>query len=177
MSSSPSLDPQIIIKRKASTAPVESYQGSTCDHGFGDKAHKTLLQSESHEPPSSSNNSTWVDDLLFWLDWIIKVLGVAAAVVFGIWAPLTFEASNEASSSAVETQSKLLSAATIAATQASIAVSVQTSAAIQQSVALENLNSRMGAIGQLLLLDFCKENTVKSDLHYTSLCEELTLNI
>lgn len=162
MSSSPSLDPQISVRKKANTAPVHSnFNNSASGHGFSDRANATLLGEKAHESSAGSNNPTWVDGFLFWLDWIIKVLGVAAAVVFGIWAPLSFEASNEASSSGNETQNTLMSAVLAVETQASIAAAQQTSAAAQQSIALENLNNRMDAIGQLLILDFCKDHTVR----------------
>lgn len=111
--------------------------------------------------PSSPTAPTWVDTLLFWIDWGIKVLGVAAAVVFGIWAPLSYEAANNASASGDSVQSSILSIASVANSQASNAFSVQSSVAARQSAALGNIERRIDAIGQLLLLEFCLGNTVR----------------
>jgi len=115
----------------------------------------------SSQPAGSrASNATpkWVDTLLFWVDWGIKVLGVAAAVIFGIWAPLSYQAANNGDAAT----SSMISAAFAANSQASSALSIQSTAAAQQSVALDALNSRIGAIGQLWLLDFCLGNTVRS---------------
>ncbi|EPE27441.1 hypothetical protein GLAREA_04232 [Glarea lozoyensis ATCC 20868] len=109
--------------------------------------------------PSSDTGPKWGDTLLFWFDWGIKVLGVAAAVVFGIWAPLSYQAANDASTSGDATQSSILQAALSANSQAASALSAQNSLAAKQSLALEDLNQRIGAIGQLWLLDFCVINT------------------
>jgi hypothetical protein len=119
----------------------------------------------SSQPASSrASNATpkWVDTLLFWVDWGIKVLGVAAAVIFGIWAPLSYQAANNTSTSGDAATSSMISAAFAANSQASSALSIQSTAAAKQSVALDALNSRIGAIGQLWLLDFCLGNTVRS---------------
>jgi hypothetical protein len=116
------------------------------------------------QPPSSPSTSTTpnrVDTLLFWLDWAIKVLGIAAAVIFGIWAPLSYQATDNANTSGDAAQNSMISAAFAANSQASSALSIQSSAAAKQSVALDALNSRIGAIGQLWLLDFCLGNTVR----------------
>ena len=118
----------------------------------------------SSQPPSSpfkSPTPKWVDTLIFCLDWGIKVLGVAAAVVFGIWAPLSYQATNNANTSDDAAQSSMISAAYAANSQASSALRIQSSAAVQQSIALDAMNSRIGAIGQLWLLSFCLDNTVR----------------
>jgi hypothetical protein len=125
----------------------------------GEKVIATTSQSPSS--PSSYTTPKWVDTLLFGLDWGIKVLGVAAAVVFGIWAPLSYQAANNANTSGDAAQNSILSAAFTANTQASSALSIQISAAAEQSLALDAMNSRIGAIGQLWLLDFCLGNTVR----------------
>ncbi|KAG4411536.1 hypothetical protein IFR04_015326 [Cadophora malorum] len=122
-----------------------------------------VTASSSHAPGSTIRNTTpkWVETLLFWLDWVIKVLGVAAAVVFGIWAPLSFQAANDASATGDATQSSVMSAVISVNGQASSALSIQSSAAAEQSIALDAINSRIGAIGQLSLLDFCLRNIVR----------------
>ena len=121
----------------------------------------TVTSPQSPSSPSSYTTPKWVDALLFWFDWGIKVLSVAAAVVFGIWAPLSYQAANNASASGDAAQSSIIGAAFAANSQASSALCIQSSAAAKQSVALDAMNSRIGAIGQLWLLDFCLGNTVR----------------
>ena len=141
----------------ASTAPPSS--------GAQVGTKERITASSSQAPGSTTRNRNptpkWVDTLLFWLDWAIKVLSVAAAVVFGIWAPLSFQAANDASASGDATQSSVMSAVNSVNGQASSALRIQSSAAAEQSVALDAMNSRIGAIGQLSLLDFCLRNIVR----------------
>jgi hypothetical protein len=85
------------------------------------------------------------------LEWTLKVLGFAAACIFGIWAPLSYKAAVDGNSGNNAVQQ-----------QASAAASQQSIAASQQSVALYAMNSRIGAIGQLWLYDFCLTQTVRS---------------
>ena len=71
---------------------------------------------------------------------------MAAAVVFGIRAPLSYQAANNASASDDAAQSSVVSAAFAANTQASSALSIHSSAVAEQSVTLDVMNSRVGAI-------------------------------
>jgi hypothetical protein len=139
----------------------------------------TATYSQAPASVRKSSSPTWVDGLLFWLDWSIKVLGVAAALVFGIWAPLSYQATNNARVSGDAAQSSAMSvassqAAEVLAVQSSAVVvqnsamqyhiwaaDMQSVAAIHQSKALDEMNSRIGAIGQLSLLEFCLVYTVR----------------
>ena len=58
-------------------------------------------------------------------------------------------------------QSVAISLQSLVAAEQSVALSLQSLVAAKQSVALDVLNSRIGAIGQLWLLDFCLGNTVR----------------
>ncbi|KAL2066070.1 hypothetical protein VTL71DRAFT_2141 [Oculimacula yallundae] len=102
--------------------------------------------------PLKSKSPEWVDVLLFWFDWSIKVLGIAAAVVFGIWAPLSYEAANKANDSDDVVQQSMIKVLAAVSSQASMA-------AAQQTDALDAMNRRIGAIGQLRLLEFCEGHT------------------
>jgi hypothetical protein len=105
------------------------------------------LQQTSVSIASSPQNPTFLD---WFLDLTLKVLGFAAACIFGAWAPLSYKAALDANSGSDTAQS-----------QANAAASQQSAAASQQSVALDAMNSRLGAIGQLWLFDFCITQTVR----------------
>jgi hypothetical protein len=141
--------------------------------GSQNRTREKVIATPSQTPVSASSRTTTkpADTLFFWLDWSIKVLAVAAAVVFGIWAPLSYQATNNASASGDAAQSSILSAAQAAMSQASSAaltansqasrvLSAQNWAAVEQSIALDAMNSRIGAIGQLWLYEFCLVYTV-----------------
>jgi hypothetical protein len=76
------------------------------------------------------------------LEWTVKVLGFAAAIIFGAWAPLSYKATLDGNSGNDAAQSQV------------------SAAARQQSLALATMNSKVGAIGQLWLYDFCIAQTV-----------------
>lgn len=79
------------------------------------------------------------------LEWILKVLGFAATCIFGAWAPLSYKATLDGNSGSDAAQSSMVSADTAVSSQASAVAS-------QQSVVLDAMNSRIGAIGQLLAI-------------------------
>jgi hypothetical protein len=138
------------------------------------------------------------------LEWALKVLGFAAACIFGAWAPLSYKAALDGNSGNDAGQSSMISAAVAANSQAGAAASQQSvaldamisaaaaassqasaaasqqsvaldavistavaassqasAAASQQSEALNAMNSRISAIGQLWLYDFCISQTVR----------------
>jgi hypothetical protein len=69
------------------------------------------------------------------LDYFVQILAVAAAVVFGIWAPLSYKA-------------------TVQGNQGNDA------AALNQTLQFDDLNNKLGAIGQLWLYNYCATQTV-----------------
>ncbi|KAH8696192.1 hypothetical protein BGW36DRAFT_428212 [Talaromyces proteolyticus] len=87
--------------------------------------------------------------------WALNVAVLAAAIVFGIWAPLSYNITLDGNSSNDASSSSMLSAVLAASSQASIAASTQ-------SAILEDMSGRMGAIGQLWLVDFCATQTTIS---------------
>jgi hypothetical protein len=88
------------------------------------------------------------------LEWTLKVLGVAAACIFGVWAPLSYKATLDGNSGSDAAQSQAQSQASAAASQQSMVLS-------QQSMVLDGMNSRIGAIGQLWLFNFCSTQSVR----------------
>jgi hypothetical protein len=94
--------------------------------------------------------------ILFTVNWICIVLGVAAAIVFGIWAPLSYEATASGNREGSAVQSSMISALSAANDLASSALSV----ASAQGTALDEVQSRLGAMGQLALVGLCITETV-----------------
>lgn len=120
------------------------------------------------------------------LDWAIKILGLAAAVLFGIWVPISYKATADGNSSSDAAQTSLMdaqaslndvatSAMSIAASAsfdastaqdsmiaiAMYSVTIAASPSSQTSMALDALTSLMVAIGQLNLYAYCDQNTVR----------------
>jgi len=110
----------------------------------------------------------------FIIQWTCGILAVAAAIVFGIWAPLSYEAtasgnrSNDAAQSSMfDALSRMgnmaLTANDIAMTANNIAItasSVAKSAATAQSSALLEIQKRVALMGQLAVIDFCRTQLV-----------------
>jgi hypothetical protein len=94
--------------------------------------------------------------ILFTVNWICVVLGVAAVIVFGIWAPLSYEATASGNRDSSAVQSSMISALSAANDLASSALSV----ASAQGTALDEVQSRLGAMGQLALVGICITETV-----------------
>jgi hypothetical protein len=87
--------------------------------------------------------------------WALNVAVLAAAIVFGIWAPLSYNITLNGNSGNDASSSSMLSAVLAASSQASAAASMQ-------SAILDDMSSRIGAVGQLWLVDFCVAQTVSS---------------
>jgi hypothetical protein len=115
-------------------------------------------ESEAVNAASSKRSRKDLKDnpILFTVNWICVVLGVAAAIVFGIWAPLSYEATASGNREGSAVQSSMISALSAANDLASSALSV----ASAQGTALDEMQSRLGAMGQLALVGFCITETV-----------------
>lgn len=90
--------------------------------------------------------------------WALNVAVLAAAIVFGIWAPLSYNVTLNGNSGSDASSSSMLSAVLAASSQAS-------AAARTQSAILDDMSSRIGAVGQLWLVDFCAAKTVSTLPH------------
>lgn len=103
----------------------------------------------------------------FIIQWTCGILAVAATIVFGIWAPLSYEAtasanrSNDAAqSSMVDVLSSVRDMGMAANSIAMTATSIATSAATAQSSALIEMQNRLALMGQLAVIDFCMTHSV-----------------
>ncbi|OJD15956.1 hypothetical protein AJ78_03825 [Emergomyces pasteurianus Ep9510] len=100
--------------------------------------------------------------LIFMLRWGCAILTVAATILFGVWAPLSYQATKEANRESDETQRALMRSAKSAnaiASSALYAASQQLEIATAQASVLSNLQVQLAAMGQVALLQFCNAQT------------------
>jgi uncharacterized protein YlxW (UPF0749 family) len=67
---------------------------------------KTLVDEDL--APSNTKISRHVCALGLVVDWIVKVVGLVAAVLFGVWAPISYRATMQGNTSNDDSQMKLL---------------------------------------------------------------------
>lgn len=89
----------------------------------------------------------------FVIQWTCGIIATAAAIVFGIWAPLSYEATASANSSNDVAQSSMIDAL-------SSATRIARSAATVQSSALSKMEDRLALMGQLAVINFCLTQSV-----------------
>ena len=100
-------------------------------------------------------------DIYFAIKWACGILTVAASIVFGIWAPLSYEATiadNDTQNSMVT----VLSNAKDLASTANIIASNALDTASAQRDAMASLYSTIGLMGQLAVMEFCYGQQVRS---------------
>lgn len=90
-----------------------------------------------------------------YLEWVIKILGVAAAVTFGIWAPISYKITADGNSGNDRAQSSLLSQIESMRSQVATAASAQRSA----STALAEIQDQLNNLGLLRAWEFCDGRT------------------
>src|SRR6187549_3486716 len=76
-----------------------------------------LNSSQPLPPPPSEPDSLLDPKTEFFLDWALKVLGVASAILFGIWAPISYQATKSGNSDNDASQSELSSSLYALSTQ------------------------------------------------------------
>ncbi|KLJ06047.1 hypothetical protein EMPG_10527 [Blastomyces silverae] len=100
--------------------------------------------------------------LIFILRWGCAILTVAATILFGIWAPLSYQETRNANKDHDEMQRALIKSAKSAndiATSALGAAFLQLQIATAQASVIENLQTQLAAMGQVALLQFCNAQT------------------
>ena len=107
---------------------------------------------------SSRPSSTLGRDnaFVFTTTWVAGVLAAAASIVFGIWAPLSYKATADGNRDNNAVQSTMMASLSVANSIAAAALST----ASAQSQLLGDTQSQLGAMGQLMLVNFCASNTV-----------------
>ena len=90
-------------------------------------------------------------DIFFAIKWACGILTVAASIVFGIWAPLSYEATLSDN----DTQNSIASVLSNATDLASTANIIASDAASAQHEAMALLHSTIGLMAQLAVMQFC----------------------
>ncbi len=91
----------------------------------------------------------------FVIQWTCGILAAAAAIVFGIWAPLSYEATASGNHSNDAAQSSMVDALSSVGDVGMTAASIAKGAATAQSSALLEMQNRIALMGQLAVIDFC----------------------
>ena len=137
-----------------SSPPIDKRSDSVTNHPDAKIDNKNT----NHEATSVRSRKAAKDNnvISFTLNWICIVLTVAATIVFGIWAPLSYRATADGNRENNEVQSSMMQQVITANVIATSALS----AASAQSTALVSVQSRLGAMGQLALVEYCAGQTV-----------------
>ncbi|KAL9067866.1 MAG: hypothetical protein Q9161_006590 [Pseudevernia consocians] len=93
-------------------------------------------------------------DIYFAIKWACGILTVAASIIFGIWAPLSYEATI-ADNDTQDSMVSVLSNAKDLASTANIIASNALDTASAQHEAIRSLYSTIGLMGQLAVMEFC----------------------
>lgn len=100
-------------------------------------------------------------DIYFAIKWACGILTVAASIVFGIWAPLSYEATlsdndtQDAMVSVLSDARDLASTANVIASDALVAASAQREA-------MGGLYGTIGLMGRLAVVEFCYGQQVRA---------------
>ena len=142
--------------------PQEAYYKSPSPPAVSHAIIKPLPPNQS--PPSfpmetpTAGSSNASNPLLlsprtdFVLDWVLKVFGVGAAVLFGIWAPISYKATTDGNNGNDASQGQILEQISALSNQASSAADMQGCAA----VALAEMQERLNDLGSLRAWEFCE---------------------
>lgn len=136
-----------LVQRNSTLRPTSPAATSVQNH-VPDKDETIVTQTAVK---SHANRDKWIE----YAQWALTVLGIAATCIFGAWAPLSYKATLDGNSGNNAAQSSVAKAAFAANSQAREAAS-------QQRAALDAMNSRIEAVGQLWLYNFCLDQTVRN---------------
>ncbi|PGH21613.1 hypothetical protein AJ80_03046 [Polytolypa hystricis UAMH7299] len=100
---------------------------------------------------------------MFIIHWLCMILTVAATVLFGIWAPLSYSATKEGNQNNDAQQSYMAERASSANDIASSALSLQRRMVSEQARALVTMQAQLEAMGQVALLQACAMYTGVSE--------------
>ena len=115
----------------------------------------------SHPPQILKVPKTFRDkDIFFAIKWTCGILTVAASIVFGIWAPLSYEATISDNDTDNAIVSVLSNARDLASTANIVASNALDTASAQHEV-MGSLYSTIGLMGQLAVMEFCYGQQVR----------------
>ncbi|KAF2003855.1 hypothetical protein P154DRAFT_561011 [Amniculicola lignicola CBS 123094] len=88
--------------KKASIVSIDSFPSSASIVSCSSSSSSPITSTSYRFPPRSGSRTE------HYLDWTLKFLGVVSAVLFGIWAPVSYQAQTSGNKSSDEVQSKLV---------------------------------------------------------------------
>ena len=133
--------------------PPSNSQSQADNYRRNEKPSGAKVATAARSGSGTSKNNNVIS---FTLNWICVVLTVAATIVFGIWAPLSYRATADGNRDNNVVQSSMMQQVMTANDIASSALN----SASAQSTVMASMQSRLGAMGQLAILDFCLTQTV-----------------
>ncbi|KAH6613833.1 hypothetical protein C7974DRAFT_417585 [Boeremia exigua] len=154
-----SLYPQSYVEQQGPlSAPDANATASVRPSGLKPAVEPHISETPSSYTESDSPGKTHLlsqrNDV--YLDWAIKILSVAAAVTFGIWAPISYKITADGNSGNDKAQASLMSEISSMRAEAETAASAQRSAV----TALAKLRDQLDNIGLLRAWEFCDGQTV-----------------
>lgn len=111
--------------------------------------------------PAKSYLLSQRDDFL--LDWALKILGVASAILFGIWAPISYKITADGNAGNDAGQASLMSEISSMKEEAAAAATAQASAAL----VISKVQAQLDNVGLIWAWNFCEGRTAE-------VCAEIT---
>ncbi|KAF1365944.1 hypothetical protein EJ07DRAFT_170687 [Lizonia empirigonia] len=108
-----------------------------------------ILTPRRHHSPTKPHLLSQRNDFL--LDWALKILGVASAILFGIWAPISYKIMADGNAGNDAAQASLMSEMSSMRDEAATAASAQRDVVS----ALANVQHRLDNVGLIWAWDFC----------------------
>ena len=170
------------------TAKVESPADSLSTHSYQHIPHQSVEQSaeQTSQHGASSLHSSVPDKPAlishqkdFFLDWTLKILGLACAILFGIWAPISFKLTSDSNRESDQTQKAMFEQLGDMQKQAGADAQKQNAAATHMAqiqnaaaTAMAQVQHQLDQIGKLRAWQFCdaREDQI-------SACRTLSLSV
>ncbi|KZM19727.1 hypothetical protein ST47_g9255 [Ascochyta rabiei] len=133
------------------------------------RATKPTLEAHISQPPSPTDFTAAAKPHLlsqrhdFLVDWTLKILGVASAILFGIWAPISYKITADSNAGNDASQASLMSEISSMRNEAATAASAQRSIVS----ALAKVQNQLDNAGLIKAFEFCSDRT-------DSFCADLT---
>ncbi|KAF2632793.1 hypothetical protein BU25DRAFT_82689 [Macroventuria anomochaeta] len=155
----------LITKVESSGNPINahSYQqipNNTTEHSAGQASQHGASSFNPSEPDKPHLISHQKD---FFLDWTLKILGVACAILFGIWAPISFKLASDGNKENDASQKAVFSQLGDMRQQAATAAQMQNAAAtamanVQFAAAnvMAEVQHQLDRMGKLRAWEFCE---------------------
>lgn len=161
-STNPDPGEKVSNQEKTSGFSVPSAQVASIKGESQNSTSSAQQNAAASAPPQALPREKVVE---FAIKWVIGILTIAASVVFGIWATLSYHATASGNASNDQVQNSMISVMSSIGNMASSANNIASSAlstAMAQSSALAAVQSKLDLVGQLAMVDFCITQSVWS---------------